>query len=141
MIDEEVAPPEEEQMKDLLALVESFRERISELGFSPEFLAFLNEQLEVIERAVRDSIIFGPIAFAVATRTLKGQIVTSMLPGQGSLRDEANTDQGRKAFSMIAQLWDKMVKYGDKTGKVTRLLTGPSQVLDVIDKLTDSFGG
>ena len=139
MLGEEPAPPDEDQIEALLTLLQSLRDRVAELNLSPEFESFILAQIAIVERAIRDSSIIGVEAFAIAADDLKGQFVTRMLPGTHSLRDEAETKEGKEAVGLIGKAWMKLVEWGDKTNKATKLLTAPQQTLEVIDKILDAM--
>ncbi|MBE2185179.1 MAG: hypothetical protein IAE99_00215 [Rhodothermales bacterium] len=139
MLGAESSPPDEDQIEALLALLQSLRERIDELNLSPEFESFVLAQIGIVEKAIRDSSIIGVAAFSTAAEDLRGQFVARMLPGPNSLRDEAEKEGGREAFGIIGKAWVKLVEWGDKTNKVTKLLTAPQQALEVIGKILDSI--
>ncbi len=139
MLDGEPAPPDDDRIGALLALLQSLRDRIEELNLSPEFEAFVLAQIALVERAIRDSAIIGVEAFSIAADNLRGQFVTRILPGPNSLRDEAETEEGKEAVGLIGKVWTKLAELGDTTDKVTKLLTAPQQVLEVIDRISDAM--
>ncbi len=139
MLDGEPAPPDDDQIGALLALLRSLRDRIEELNLSPEFEAFVLAQIALVERAIRDSAIIGVEAFSIAADNLRGQFVTRILPGPNSLRDEAETEEGKEAVGLMGKVWTKLVECGDKTNKATKLLTAPQEALKVINGIFDAI--
>lgn len=121
----------EEEINKILNEIEKLKKTIEEGNFSEQLQAFVIQQINLIEDAIKDYYIIGIRAFKSAFY----EAHTILFRDQEIIK----TDEGKKITKKIGNIWNLISTFSNKIIKTEKLISAGAKLIDFGDGLLDKI--